>query len=109
MEPDKTYRFQATVIEGKPVGNDIKCCESPDDTQCMSALVVAKRLSSFHDASLAEATLEINEILREAEVHAPRGRELSFLTVPGGLFLAWTKPISGPQTDRRQLERELGI
>src|SRR5262245_36697312 len=93
----------------------ILCFQSSDDTQMIGkrprqSLQVAKRLTPFHDAELAGCTKEINEILAVVrERNRDPKRELAFLRVPDGLFLAWTTHAVSSEDDPAEIERVLGI
>jgi hypothetical protein len=95
--------------------NGILCFRSSDDTQIIGkdprkSLETARRLTPFHDAELAQCTKEINAILAKAHRgNKDANRELAFLRVPGGLFLAWTQHAIGSEDDAAEINRVLGI
>jgi len=95
--------------------NIVTCFQSSDDTQIMgknpnSSLREARRLTPFHDAELARCTKEINAILAKVRKgNKDPNRELAFLRVPDGLFLAWTQHAIGSEDDATEINRVLGI
>ena len=106
----KKYGWAAATPPDK-----IVCFKSSEDTQVIGSdprksLVTARRLTPFHDAELAQCTKEINAILaRVRRGNKNPNRELAFLRVPGGLFLAWTEHAIGAQDDEADINRVLGI
>ena len=93
----------------------VSCFRSSDDTQIMGknpekSLMSAARLTPFHDKELAQCTKEINAILAKvSRGNKDKNRELAFLRVPGGLFLAWTQHAVGSEDDSAEINRVLGI
>jgi len=66
---------------------DTAACESGSPT-CNLATLLTAEPSGFHDASLIDATIKINEILAAIPADS-RGRQLSMLHTKWGLLLAW--------------------
>jgi hypothetical protein len=64
-------------------------CEVGTST-CDVAKLLEAELSTFHDATLAEATRKISEVL-EGIPPDPQGRKLAFLHTNFGSLLAWVE------------------
>jgi hypothetical protein len=91
-----------------PVGVN---CHAGKGGQTVGKLHVAKTLSSFHDAELAQATREINQVLDRVERNNkdPK-RELSFIEFQDQPFLVWaTYDAVGPEDDDDVIARALGL
>ena len=61
-----------------------------DGGSCFQAQMLKAEESKFHDASLAEVTSQINDILNSVPEDED-GRQLSFLHTPFGTMLAWVR------------------
>ena len=61
-----------------------------DGSSCFHAGLLKASESKFHDAALAKATSQINEIIASVPKDAS-GRQLSFLHTPYGTMLAWVR------------------
>ncbi|MDI1240494.1 MAG: hypothetical protein PSX80_01070 [bacterium] len=61
-----------------------------DGGSCFHAEMLQAKESRFHDATLAKATSQINEIIASIP-DDPDGRQLSFLHTPFGTMLAWVR------------------
>lgn len=99
-------------------GRDIVFCYDGPDFDCNSAnFVSARRLTSFHDAELAQCTTEINALLSKLQQgNAQSHRQLAVLRAPNGLFLAWVEDgissapgIAPPSKEDEEIEKALGI
>ena len=51
---------------------------------------------AFHPNDLKIATMQINNILDNLRRHAPSGRELNLMRIPGGVMLAWVDHTQPP-------------
>lgn len=69
-------------------GDSLGCQNGTGD--CSFAVMLSAEVSEFHDQTLADATLKIQEILN-AIPEDKQGRKLSFLHTRMGTFLAWVK------------------
>jgi hypothetical protein len=91
----------------------VKCFKSSDDTQIITKnnqLASAARLTPSHDEALQQATKEINAILaRVMKANKDPNRQLSFLRIPTGLFLAWTEDGVSARDDEHTVNKALGI
>ena len=93
-------------------GTDIVFCAPSDDFDCFPAdFVQVQRLTSFHDAELAQCTTEMNAMLRKLrESNQDPNRHLSLLGTPDGrLLLAWTQAAVSPLSEKDEIEKALGI
>ncbi|MEO5860450.1 MAG: hypothetical protein ABIR33_16070 [Pyrinomonadaceae bacterium] len=61
-----------------------------DGGSCFQAQMLRAKESKFHDATLAKASSQINEILASIPEDA-NGRQLSFLHTRFGTMLAWVR------------------
>ncbi len=61
-----------------------------DGGSCFHAQMLTAEETKFHDAVLAKATSQINEVLSSIPVDSD-GRQLSFLHTPFGTMLAWVR------------------
>jgi len=61
-----------------------------DGGSCFHAGLLQAKESRFHDATLAKATSQINDILASIPEDSD-GRQLSFLHTPYGTMLAWVR------------------
>lgn len=61
-----------------------------DGQSCSQARMLNAKESKFHDASLADASRKIDEILSSIPAD-PSGRQLSFLHTKMGTMLAWVR------------------
>ena len=106
--PPKPPKFTWAISSD---GTTVKCSRSPADNQFIVYFAEAKRLSSFHDAELAQVTKELNAILeRVGKNNKNAKRKLAFLNTPKGLFLAWSEygDIT-PYDDDAKIEKALGL
>jgi hypothetical protein len=76
-------------------------------------MVMAEKMTRHHDAALAQATSEINEILdRVRRDNSNKEVEPSFISLPGGkLMLVWAKvkrPVS-PDSSLEDIAGALGL
>lgn len=95
-----------------PCGDDIciTCYPSAADSCYVTGLMESSAISSFHDAELARATVEINSILSKTEEkNEDATRRLSFISIKGRLFLVWTQceETVGPDDDLETIKRTL--
>lgn len=77
----------------------INCVKIAND-QYVTVPHKAAELSNFHDAELAQATLEISDILQKVQDNnRDKTRQLAWINVHGRLFLVWTQYAIGPNDD----------
>jgi hypothetical protein len=60
-----------------------------DGGNYFNAEMLRAKESNFHDAALAKATSQINEVL--ASIDIPEGKTLAMLHTPYGSMLAWVR------------------
>jgi hypothetical protein len=88
----------------------VKCFKSDIGGQEVMGLWEAEE-SIFHDAELARATREINDILRQVdEKNEDPDRQLGFIEVENRLLLVWsTYDVVGPDDDPDTIRRALRL
>jgi hypothetical protein len=64
---------------------------------------------SFHDADMAEATLQVNAVLDRLKEARDPGRGLSFISVENALLLVLTEPGIGPDDEPPVIREALGL
>ena len=89
----------------------IRCFKSPRGDCKVTSLWETDELTSFHDAELADATKEINNILKRLnESCKGQDKELSFIEVENRLFLVWTENETiGPHDDPDTIRKALSL
>jgi hypothetical protein len=89
----------------------VDCYESDAGGQTVYRLWQATKLSSFHDAELAQATKEINSILeRVAKRNRDASRFLSLIEFENRHLLVWARyGVIGPDADRDKVVRALHL
>ncbi|MEJ8673017.1 hypothetical protein WKI71_45400 [Streptomyces sp. MS1.AVA.1] len=106
MAEDHHYKW---VVEDQ----HLVCFFDPHNYQHLGRLVEPEKLTRHHDASLSQATSEINEILnRVRQENSNEATEPSFISVGGGkLMLVWAKvvhPVS-PDSEPEAIAEALGL
>ena len=102
---DKTYSW----ILSPEVG--MNCFESPDADQTVTKLWEVEKLTTFHDAELAQATKEINAILTRVEAsNKDPELTLSFIRFQNRHFLVWARyGAVGPHDDEATIRKTLRV
>ena len=72
---------------GFGIDNDAGCT---DGESCSGAVMLRADTSPFHDATLQQASQDIQAVLNTIPKD-PSGRQLSFLHTPMGTMLAWVR------------------
>lgn len=103
-EPKITYNYLWTQ-EG-----NVDCFKSKEDRQTVTKLWEVSELADFHDQELAQATKQINAILRRVEKdNKDPKRKLSFIKFQNRHLLVWAEygavgPDDHPRTIRKALK-----
>jgi hypothetical protein len=87
------------------------CYVDPESYQTVTKLWETTELTAFHDAQLAQATKEINSILREVEKNnKDRERKLSFVRFRNQHFLVWARyGAVGRNDEEKTIAKELKL
>jgi hypothetical protein len=106
-KPTETYAW----LCGDRNCDTIDCYKSSLDSQTVTNLWEAKKLTSFHDAKLAQATKKINAILSRIEKgNKDKKRKLSFIKFQNRHFLVWAGyGVVGPDDDEKTIRKALRL
>ena len=105
-KPIETYQW----LCGDQRCDTMDCFKSTWNTQTVTGLWGAGKLTEFHDAQLAEATRKINDILNGLEKRSGKNRKLSYIKHQNRLMLVWAGyGVVGPDDDFKVVVKALGL